>query len=71
MVAGWFWKGFKLAVTEVTETMANDVSGVKTLTEYHLGPNGQTQPIHKRLSTIEAQMSDTATKLAERQRETE
>lgn len=50
---GGLWKGFRSAVREATDDIRCDVAEIKHLTNYHLGPNGDTEPIHKRLKRLE------------------
>lgn len=42
------WKGFKLAVSEAVDTSQH-----ATYTKHHLGPNGETLPLWKRVINLE------------------
>lgn len=49
----WLWSGFEGAVARATDDIRADLSKLKHITEYHLGPNGATTPVHERLKRLE------------------
>jgi hypothetical protein len=49
----WMWTGFESAVKRATDDIRDDVSELKHLTKHHLGPNGTTTPMHKRMKRLE------------------
>lgn len=51
-----FWAGFKHAVREATEDLRDDVSATRRIVDYHLGPNGETKPMHERIGTLESDL---------------
>ena len=61
-----FWVGFKHAVREATEDLRDDVSATRKIVDYHLGPNGETKPMHERLGTLETDLRQHMTDAIER-----
>ncbi len=61
-----FWAGFKRAVREATEDLREDVSATRKIVDYHLGPNGETKPMHERLCTLETDLRQHMTDANER-----
>lgn len=43
---GWVWRQIRLKVMD-------PIAKTQKLVEYHLGPNGKTKPIHRRLIALE------------------
>lgn len=48
VLGGYLWRGFKLTIDDIV----NNGSLAKYV-KYHLGPNGDATPLHKRVEALE------------------
>jgi hypothetical protein len=56
----WFERHFKSSLeptNDKIEVLSDKVDKADTYNRYHLGPNGETMPVHERLKIVEQQMA--------------